>query len=140
VLGARGVIFGSGAIRELMREVDEERALKLAANESAARNSNERLSRLAASHRFAPHQRVPFVCECADAKCHEIVMLSLAEYEGLRTHPGRFLLVAGHEDAEATYERIVEAENGYAIVEKLGVAGREAARLDPRHTRTLGDG
>jgi hypothetical protein len=67
-------------------------------------------------------------------------MLSLDEYEGLRTHPGRFLLVAGHEDAEATYERIVEAENGYAIVEKLGVAGREAARLDPRHTRTLGDG
>lgn len=117
-----------------MRTVDEERALKLAMNESAARTSNERLSRMAISHRFAPGQRVPFVCECADATCHEVVMLSLAEYERLRVHPNRFLLVAGHEEVEATHERIVEAENGYAIVEKIGVAGREAARLDPRHT------
>ena len=117
-----------------MRTVGEERALKLAMNESVARTSNERLSHMAISHQFAPDQRVPFVCECADLTCHEIVMLSLDEYERVRVHPGRFLLVAGHEDAESTHERIVEAENGYAIVEKLGVAGREAARLDPRHT------
>jgi hypothetical protein len=114
--------------------VEEQRALKLAMNESVARASNELLSRMAVSHRFAPSQGVPFVCECADADCHEIVMLSLNEYEQVRTHPSRFLLVAGHEDDEATHERIVEAENGYAIVEKVGVAGREAARLDPRHT------
>lgn len=124
-----------------MRTVDEERALKLAMNESAARNSNERLSRMAVSHRFESSQGVPFVCECADADCHEIVMLSLDEYERVRFYPRRFLLVAGHEDAEATHERIVEAENGYAIVEKVGVAGREAARLDPRHASPrLGDG
>jgi hypothetical protein len=117
-----------------MRAVDEKRALKVAMNESAARISNERLSRMAVSHRFAPFQRVPFICECADATCFEIVMLNLEQYERVRTHPTRFLLVAGHEDAETTNERIVEAENGYAIVEKIGVAGREAARLDPRHT------
>ncbi len=117
-----------------MKTVEEERALKVATNESVARTSNERLSRLATSYRFAPHQRVPFVCECSDAKCHENVMLSLEEYERVRVHPDWFLLVAGHEDAESRHERIVEAENGYAIVEKLGVAGREAARLDPRHT------
>jgi len=117
-----------------MRAVDDKRALELAMNESAARTSNERLSRMAISHRFAPYQRVPFACECVDATCHEIVMLNLEQYERVRTHPRRFLLVAGHEDDETTHEQIVEAENGYAIVEKIGVAGREAARLDPRHT------
>ncbi len=98
--------------------------MKLAMNESAARTSNEQLSVMAVSHRFEASQGVPFVCECADAGCHEIVMLSLDDYELVRVHPGRFLLVAGHEDADATHERIVVAENGYTIVEKLGVAGR----------------
>jgi hypothetical protein len=58
-------------------------------------------------------------------------MLSVEDYERLREEPCWFLLVAGHEEAE-THERIVEAENGYAIVEKVGAAGLEAARLDPR--------
>ena len=115
-----------------MRAVEEERALKLAINQSAARTSNELLSQMAISHRFATNQRVPFVCECADVDCHEIVMLSLDEYELVRIHSSRFLLIAGHEDHDATHERIIEAENGYAIVEKIGVAGDEAARLDPR--------
>ena len=47
----------------------------------------------------------------------------------MRAHPSWFLLVAGPEDAEATHERIMEAENGYAIVEKTGVAGAGAALL-----------
>lgn len=58
-------------------------------------------------------------------------MLSLEEYDGLRTHPSWYLFVAGHEDDESAHERIVEAENGYAIVEKID-AGPEAARLHLR--------
>jgi hypothetical protein len=60
-------------------------------------------------------------------------MLSIEEYEHIREHPTWFLLVAGHEDEEATHERIVSAEQGYAVVEKIGDAGAEAARLHPRH-------
>lgn len=59
-------------------------------------------------------------------------MLSIEEYERVRAHPSWFVLVAGHEDAEVAHERIVEAERGYAIVEKLGDAGVEAARLYER--------
>ena len=55
-------------------------------------------------------------------------MLSIDEYEHIRAHPTWFLLVTGHEDEEATMERIVDAEQGYAVVEKIGVAGEEAAR------------
>ena len=106
--------------------------MKLAMNESAARNSNEHLSRMALSHRFASDQHVPFMCECADAECHETVMLSLDEYQQVRAHANRFLLVAGHEDPDPTHERVVLAGNGYDIVEMIGVAGREAARLDQR--------
>jgi hypothetical protein len=34
-----------------------------------------------------------------------------------------------------TREHILEAEQGYAIVEKIGIAGVEAERLDPRRDR-----
>ena len=113
--------------------VDEEaRAHKLAANESRFRRSNERLERAAYSHRFETTDRLPFLCECADPGCFEAVWLRIAEYEQVRAHPTRFVLVAGHEEAEAVHERIVEAERGYAIVEKLGEAGAESGRLYER--------
>jgi hypothetical protein len=111
---------------------DETDALRLAADQSVARDANERMRKLAIAQRFGRNQGVPFVCECADRSCREIVMLSLDDYERLREHPCRFLLAAGHEDPESIYERIVEAENGYAIMEKIGLAGVEAARLSPR--------
>ena len=115
-----------------MKDAEEARALKLAANESLFRLANERMQRAAASHHFAPDQGVPFLCECADPGCREIVMLSPEDYERVRAQPCWFLLVAGHEDAQGVHERIVEAEHRYAIVEKIGAAGAEAARLDPR--------
>jgi hypothetical protein len=117
-----------------METEDEARARKLALNQSTFRSTNERIQRAALSHRFAARQRVPFVCECADPNCSEIVMLSLLDYDAVRAHPDRFFLAAGHEDAEATHERILEAEAGYAIVEKIGTAGVEAERLDPRNS------
>jgi len=95
---------------------------QIAADESG-RDVNERLRRIAAEHRFETTQRVPFLCECDDPNCHEIVMVSLIDYDLLREHPRRFLLAAGHVDAKAAHGPIVEAENGYAIIERVG-AGR----------------
>jgi hypothetical protein len=117
-----------------MKTEDEARARarKLALNQSRFRSANERMERLARSHRFNATQRVPFLCECADPNCREIVMLSLTAYEAIRAHANRFFLAAGHEDPEAAHERILEAEEGYAVVEKIGTAGIEAERLDPR--------
>ena len=116
---------------------DEARAIKHAMNESAFRTANERLRRAAQSHRFREADRVPFICECADEHCREIVMLTVGDYEHIRAHPTWFLLVAGHEDGDGAKERIIDAEQGYAVVEKIGIAGEEAARLHPRKT---GDG
>jgi hypothetical protein len=108
---------------------EEGRAHKLAANQSRFRRSNERLARAAHGHRFQSADRLPFLCECADPCCFEAVMLSIEEYEGVREHPRRFVLVAGHEDPDSAHERIIEAERGYAIVEKVGAAGSHAARF-----------
>jgi hypothetical protein len=111
---------------------DEARARKFALNQSTFRTANERLRRAAESYRFRQTDPAPFICECADEHCREIVMLALADYEHIRAHPTWFLLVAGHEEEDAGLERIVDAEQGYAVVEKLGTAGEEAARLHPR--------
>lgn len=111
---------------------DEARARKVAQNQSTFRSTNERIERAARSHHFEASQRVPFVCECADPNCRELVMLSLVDYEAVRAHPDRFFLVAGHEDEEETHERILEAEHGYTVVAKINTAGVEAERLDPR--------
>ncbi len=112
-----------------MRLREDARAVKLAMNESSFRTANDRLRGAALSHHFVPGQRVPFTCECSDPECRETVMLSIADYERVRDNPTWFLLVAGHEEPEADHERIIEAEKGYALVEKIGTAGREAARL-----------
>jgi hypothetical protein len=110
----------------------EARDRKIALNQSTFRNANERIERAARSHHFGANQRVPFLCECADSGCSETVMLTLADYEAVRAHANRFFLMAGHEAAAETQERILERGEGYAVVEKIGTAGTEAERLDPR--------
>ena len=114
-----------------METGDEARARKIALNQSTFRGANERIERAAQSHHFDASQRVPFICECADPDCSETVMLSLVDYESVRAHADRFFLIAGHEAGESQ-ERILEAKQGYAVVEKTGTAGAEAERLDPR--------
>jgi hypothetical protein len=107
----------------------EARALEVARSESGFRDSNERFRKIALTYRFEPEDHLPFICECSDPGCFECVMLGMGEYDRMRAHPSWFLLVAGHEEAEATHERIIEAESGYAIVEKTGTAGAEAVLL-----------
>jgi hypothetical protein len=57
-----------------------------------------------------------WVCECADSRCVERIELSLAEYDAIRAHAGRFVALAGHDVSGA--DRIVERVNGYVIVEQ----------------------
>ncbi len=111
------------------------RALELARNQSAFRDANEHLEHRAKSHHFEGKYRFPFRCECGDPHCHQTVMLSIDEYEHIRTHPSWFLLLAGHQDQDASHQRIIDTERGYATVETIGTAGAEAARLNPRHGR-----
>jgi hypothetical protein len=105
--------------------VDAER---IARNDATFRKANESIA--GAARQLVPDDRVPFICECADPDCREIVQLTLAEYEGVRSHPVRFVTASGHEEGE--HATVVETGDGYVVVQKKGEAGAVAAELDPR--------
>jgi hypothetical protein len=107
---------------------ESERVRAAAVNQSRVHDANERLRQIVPSYGFKAEDRAPFMCECTDDRCVASVMLTLDEYDRVRAHSRWFVLVAGHEDDRPPrHERVLEAEHGYAIVEKIGIA--EAARL-----------
>ncbi|MFN2470251.1 MAG: hypothetical protein ABR583_04540 [Gaiellaceae bacterium] len=90
-------------------------------NQHIFRAANERLrDRLADT---AAVESLPFICECADAHCLEVMELPLATYREVRAVANRFFVVPGH---DVGGERIVGSRDGIDLVEKQGKAGREA--------------
>jgi hypothetical protein len=96
-------------------------------NESTFRAVNEQIEELGETFDASATE---FVCECADAACTARVSVPLDAYEEIRADPGRFLVVAGHQRADA--ERVVEDRGDYLIVQKFGEAGEVAELNDPR--------
>jgi hypothetical protein len=101
---------------------------RIAKNEGVFREINERIE---VGQSPAPtDQLVAFLCECGRLRCSDLVEMTLPEYEAVRAHPRRFLLVAGHQMPDV--EKIVTERSGYIVVEKFGEAGRVAEDDDPR--------
>jgi hypothetical protein len=106
----------------------DEIELRLAANEAIFREVNEAINRGGwPGDEDAP---VGFRCECARLGCNALVSLTPHEYERVRAHPRRFLMLPGHELDEV--ETIIQKAAGYVVVEKRAEAGRAAAASDPR--------
>ena len=103
-------------------------AERVGRNNAIFRQANERIEAVAA---HAHLDLVPFICECAEESCTEIVPLSLREYERIRADGRRFLNVPGHETREGWAE-VVERGERHVVVEKLGEAADIAEELDPR--------
>jgi hypothetical protein len=108
--------------------VDETLKLRIAANESAFRDVNEAIE----SGRWPRESgaRVPFRCECGTLGCNLMVEMTVAEYEEIRGHGRRFLVLPDHVIPEA--EVVIADRGGYFVVEKRGEAGRLAEETDPR--------
>lgn len=108
--------------------MDDRPQRRAARTEALFRETNEAIERglWPASQQDA----VRFRCECAQIDCHTILRLTLPEYENVRDHPRRFVVAYGHETPEA--EVVLERHDDYLVVEKRGVSGAEAERLDPR--------
>jgi hypothetical protein len=104
-------------------------AERIARNDAAFRHANEQIERAAEQADIEP---VPFLCECADERCTEIVRLTLADYEAVRADPRWFLNVPGHEQGSQPYVRVVDDRGDYVVVEKLGEAGEIVEDLDER--------
>jgi hypothetical protein len=103
----------------------------LARNDAVFRDANEQIDAFARSIDGTPDAHVPFLCECADVACTEIVRITSSEYEDLRRHPAWFATVPGHEGDEH-WARVVQENDRYAVIEKVGAAAEVAAELDPR--------
>lgn len=91
----------------------EERAA-LVENQAYFREVNERIGGQAQLLEGDDHL-YRFLCECADPSCHVAVSASLVEYREIRAHPGRSLLVPGHERPEI--ERVVARTERFAVSE-----------------------
>jgi hypothetical protein len=104
---------------------EDSTARKSAHNQALMRDVNERIEELV-GEAWQPE----FLCECASTECIETLELSLAEYESIRRSPVRFLIKPGHDLSEV--ERVVEENERYIVVEKVGEAARVAAKRDPR--------
>ena len=98
----------------------------------AFRNANERIQ--ASADGFAIHGSIPFICECPDRDCMDLVRLTFDQYDAIRQYPTRFFNVTGHEHSsvDAGAERIVAVAGELTVVEKVGVAGEVAAETYPR--------
>ncbi len=101
---------------------------RLASNEVVFREVNEGIRR--GQWPGEPSGPVSFRCECARLGCNLLVELTPAEYEEIRSHPRRFMMIDGHQVPEL--ERVLERREGRVVVEKLDQAGKFAATEDPR--------
>jgi hypothetical protein len=97
----------------------DERSARLAANEAVFRAGNEKIG------------TTTYMCECGDAQCFQLLDLTNDEYEAVRAHPARFVVVSGHEDLTAG-EVVVESSARFTIVEKRGAEREIVERSDPR--------
>ena len=100
-------------------------AVKAARNQALWREVNERIRLVAETS-----EHMEFVCECADLDCTQTLNLTMAEYERIRSSGVRFPVAIGHDFPEV--ENVVEENEGYVVVEKIGIAAEEAEKLDPR--------
>jgi hypothetical protein len=65
----------------------------------------------------ASHERVePFLCECLQDGCSELVELGVKQYEAVRADPRRFFVRSGHELDGV--DEVVERHEGYLVVER----------------------
>lgn len=120
-------------------DVDHDRlvAERVARNDSMFRDANEGI-RTAAEELGFGAEVVPFVCECADPNCREIVQLPLGEYRRVRSNPRHFLKVPGHEAAAQGHARVIAEGDGYVVAEKIGLAGELAEDYDRQTTDERG--
>jgi SpoU rRNA methylase family enzyme len=109
-------------------EQSDQQAHEIGRRQSLFREVNERIDELAGD--FDLQDEMKILCECASDQCTERIAMTEEEYENLRRIPTHFAVLAGHEITAV--ERVVEKNDRYIVVEKLGESAAAAIKLDPR--------
>lgn len=108
----------------------DERARRIAVNEAAFREVNERIKALMKSFE-SRSDRLDLICECGDGGCTSRIELDSEEYERLRSDSLTFAVAKGHDMPGV--EEVVERRSGYDVVRKVAAeAERIAEESDPR--------
>jgi hypothetical protein len=105
---------------------------RVASNDDIFRKANEQIRKKAEEFATRQLQRLPFICECAEESCTEVLRISAEDYERVRSDPRLFINAPGHDAAAQGWAAVVEHHDGYVVVEKLGRAGEIAEMLDER--------
>ena len=121
----------SGARTSSKGQESVDTAERKALNEGTFREANEKLEQSAIEIVGAEDgQVVPFLCECPQLGCTQAVLLTLQEYEHVRSGPKQGLAALGHEDLEV--ETVLERNERFVLTEKFGRAGEVHAGNDGR--------
>lgn len=115
--------------RESAAGMDDETAEKIARNNALFREANDQIESAAAEYGVDANQPVPFICECSDRQCVEIISMTLGEYRRVRTNPRWFAHAVDHERQVEDAVEPVEDHPGYLLIEKINHAGRVADQL-----------
>src|SRR5690242_17719350 len=107
-------------------------AERVGRNDALFREANERIRDTAEAEQMTGE--IPFLCECAEESCTEIVRLSHEQYENIRQNATDFLNAPGHEAAAGPYGEVVERNHTYVVLRKRGAAAEIVEDLDPRAT------
>ena len=97
-----------------MADIDD----KVARNNQAFRAANDRIETTAEEQGLDNGRRTPFLCECPNPRCTEIVSLTLEEYRHVRSDPRWFVETPGHETHEPATVAVVDRREAYVVVEK----------------------
>jgi hypothetical protein len=105
-------------------------AERAARNEEVVRDVNKQIEEGAELH--GVESPMPFHCECGQTPCLEKVDLPPSLYERILANRYRFIVVPGHVQPEV--ERVVEEQEKFLIVEKIGEAREQ---IDEDHPQQL---
>jgi hypothetical protein len=110
---------------------DDDRAVRIAQNQSLFREINERVKELNQAFDALARQS-EWICECANTECLEPVQLSHQEYEAVRARGNDCFFVKPDEaHVVPEVENILEKHERYWVVQKIGVAAESAERDAP---------
>jgi hypothetical protein len=96
-----------------------------ARNEVVFRDANEEIRAVIDGH-GVDLPFAPFVCECGDRGCRELIRVPLETYRKVRESSRRFILATGHDQRDGKETATVETHEGFVVVEKSGIAGEIA--------------
>jgi hypothetical protein len=97
---------------------------RIVRNNRTFREANERIREKAEEY-DAPLERIPFLCECPQPECVQVVRLTMSEYAAVRANSRHFFTAPGHESAERGVGSAVDHQDSFTIVEKAREALEE---------------